>query len=69
MKPSTLHRQLLKVWEPRRTADCRREAKDGARATGVEMVKVQRKKFYFGPKIMVPLRAMQAEAKRANAKE
>jgi hypothetical protein len=33
------------------------------------MVVVQRKKFYFGPKIMVPLRATQAEAKRANAKK
>jgi hypothetical protein len=32
-------------------------------------VSVQRKKFYFGPTIRVPLRATQAEAKRANAKQ
>ena len=31
------------------------------------IVRDHRKKFYFGPKIMVPLRAPQAEAKRANA--
>jgi hypothetical protein len=43
--------------------------KEGARATGGEMVVVQRKKFYFGPRIMVPLRATQAEAKHANAKK
>jgi hypothetical protein len=29
----------------------------------------QRKKFYFGPTIRVPLRATQADAKRANAKK
>jgi hypothetical protein len=34
-----------------------------------EMVAVQRKKFYFGPKIMVQLRATQADFKRANAKK
>ena len=33
------------------------------------VVSIRRKKFYFGPKIMVLLRATQAEAKRANAKK
>jgi hypothetical protein len=50
-------------------AYCRREAKEGARATGGEMVAVRRKKFYFGPTIRVPLRATQAEARLANAKK
>jgi hypothetical protein len=46
--------------------------KSRLRAVGTskrDLVAVYQNKYYFVPKIRVPLRATQAEAKRANAKK